>query len=49
VRDDRLLSRDGQLIKMANALRADLDKEPVIKEDTEKQAWKHLRRHGVNL
>lgn len=49
LRDDRLLGRDVQLVKMANALRADLDKEPFIEEERQKDAWKHLRRHGGNL
>jgi hypothetical protein len=49
VRDDRFLSRDLELIRMANALRADLDKEPVIEEDREEQAREKLRRHGIDI
>jgi hypothetical protein len=49
VRDDRFLSRDLELIKVANALRADLDKEPDIEEDREEQAGELLRRHGIDL
>src|SRR3981081_1248889 len=44
IRDDRFLSRDLELIKIANALRADLDKEPVIEEDREEQVREKLRR-----
>jgi hypothetical protein len=49
VRDDRFLSGDRELIRTANALRADLDKEPVIQEDREEQVREKLRRHGINL
>jgi hypothetical protein len=49
VKDDRLLSRDPELIRKASALRADLDKEPVIQEDREDQAREKLRRHGIDL
>jgi hypothetical protein len=37
------------LIKVANALRADLDKEPVIEEDREDQVREKLRRHGIDI
>ena len=49
VRDDRFLNRDRELIKVANALRADLDKEPVIEEDKEDQARELLRSRGIDL
>ena len=49
VRDDRFLSRDLEIIKMANALRADLDKEPVIEEERDEQLREKLRRHGINV
>src|SRR4030088_1381379 len=49
IRDDRLLSRDLELVKVANALRADLDKEPVLEEDRDDEARAKLRRHGIDL
>jgi hypothetical protein len=49
VRDDRFLSRDLESIKVANALRADLDKEPVIEVDRDEQARQLLRRHRIDL
>ena len=49
VRDDRFLSRDLEIIKMANALRADLDKEPVIEEERDEQLREKLRRHGIDV
>ena len=49
VRDDRFLSRDLEIIKLANALRADIDKEPVIDEAKEDQVRKTLRQQGIDL
>ena len=49
VRDDRFLSRDAQLIKVANALRADLDREPAIEEDRERQAIWKARKAGLPI
>ena len=49
VRDDRFLSRDLKLMKMENALRAGLDKGPVIEEGREERDREHLRRDGIDL
>ena len=49
VRDDRFLSSDRELIRTADALRTDLDKEPVVHEDREDQARELLRKHGLDL
>ena len=49
IRDDRFLSRDLELVKRANALRAALDKEPVIEEGRNEQGRERLRRRGIDL
>lgn len=45
--DDRILSRDVQLVKVARALRAMLENEPVVAEQQERADYRKLRKSGV--
>ncbi len=49
VRDSHMYNNDANVRRLVNALRLQLDGEPAIQEEIEKEQERHNRKHGLRL